>query len=198
MTHNFEPLLEAPGIARELFIACREGVFTLPIHKSNEVAQLAPPISGGAGEVRLGHLSGTKRFFATIEPMHGTNLVVYIASAESGPGASRPRWNRHVLDSSLVDGHALACGDVLSLGRDQIVVGWRGKNRPEGKVGIKLFIPLDPEGGTWKETLVDDNTMACEDLCLADLDGDGRLDIIAAGRATRNLKIFFNQSPTTK
>jgi hypothetical protein len=35
--------------------------------------------------------------------------------------------------------------------------------------------------------------MACEDLCLADLDGNGKLDIIAAGRATKNLKIYLNQ-----
>jgi hypothetical protein len=36
--------------------------------------------------------------------------------------------------------------------------------------------------------------MACEDLQLADLDADGQLDIVAAGRATHNLKIYFNQS----
>jgi hypothetical protein len=35
--------------------------------------------------------------------------------------------------------------------------------------------------------------MACEDACLADLDGDGKLDIIAAGRATKNVKIYFNE-----
>jgi AcrR family transcriptional regulator len=31
-----------------------------------------------------------------------------------------------------------------------------------------------------------------EDLQLADLDGDGKLDIIAAGRATKNVKVYFN------
>jgi hypothetical protein len=34
--------------------------------------------------------------------------------------------------------------------------------------------------------------VAVEDLKLADLDGDGRLDIIAAGRQTKNVRIFFN------
>ena len=29
---------------------------------------------------------------------------------------------------------------------------------------------------------------------LADLNGDGRLDIIAAGSATKNLKIYWNES----
>ncbi len=41
--------------------------------------------------------------------------------------------------------------------------------------------------------MVDDNKMACEDLTVADLDGDGKIDIIAAGRATKNLKIYWNQ-----
>jgi hypothetical protein len=97
------------------------------------------------------------------------------------------------VDESLVDGHALACGDLAGIGRDQIVVGWRAMNRPGAKVGIKLLTPLDTTGSKWQSTLVDDNTMACEDLCLADLDGNGRLDIIAAGRATKNVKIYLNQ-----
>jgi hypothetical protein len=30
-------------------------------------------------------------------------------------------------------------------------------------------------------------------LCLADLNGDGKLDnVVASGRATKNLKIYFN------
>lgn len=40
--------------------------------------------------------------------------------------------------------------------------------------------------------LADDDTMACEDLCLADLNGDGKLDIVAAERATKNVMVYFN------
>ena len=90
------------------------------------------------------------------------------------------------------EGHAIACGDLLGAGYDQIVIGWRGKN-DDGKVGIKLFVPLDPEAKTWQQTVLDDSTMACEDLCLADLNGDGKLDIVASGRATKNVKVYFNQ-----
>ena len=192
-THNFDPVQWDEDEAQELLIAGKEGVHVLNWSAADnalKLTQLSGTESGGAGEVRLGKLSGGKKFFAAVEPMHGTNLVVYTAP---GRDDGKTLWTRHVLDSSLVDGHALACGDLAGSGRDQIVVGWRAMNKPGVKVGLKLFTPLDDAGENWQPTLIDDNTMACEDLCLADLDGDGKLDIIAAGRATKNVKIYFNQ-----
>jgi hypothetical protein len=35
--------------------------------------------------------------------------------------------------------------------------------------------------------------MACEDFKVADLNGDGKPDIIAAGRATKNLIVYWNE-----
>jgi hypothetical protein len=52
---------------------------------------------------------------------------------------------------------------------------------------------MDKEGKRWQATTLDDNGIACEDLCLADLNGDGKLDIVASGRATKNVKIYLNQ-----
>ena len=40
-----------------------------------------------------------------------------------------------------------------------------------------------------------ESRMATEDLRLGDLNGDGRLDIVAAGRATKNLKVYWNEPP---
>jgi hypothetical protein len=121
--------------------------------------------------------------------MHGHQLVVYTEPPSPDPGRL---WTRHVIDATLKEGHALACGDLLGSGSDQIAIGWRAKDAME-KVGIKLFIPNDPDGKQWSQTPLDDNGMACEDLCLADLNGDGKLDIVASGRATRNVKIYFNE-----
>jgi hypothetical protein len=189
MTHNFDPVQWDDDAAEETLIAAREGVSVVNwVDGALKRTQLSGTESGGAGEVRLGKLAGGKRFFATVEPMHGTNLVVYTAPSSEGS-----LWQRNVLDSSLVDGHALACGDLAGNGSDQVVVGWRAMGKTNVKVGIKLFSALDSQGSKWKQTLVDDNTMACEDLCLADLDGNGKLDIVAAGRATKNLKIYLNE-----
>jgi hypothetical protein len=191
-THNFDPVAWDADPAQEMLIGGKEGVFLFdPGTGQPTMTQISGTDSGGAGEVRAGRLGGGRRFVATIEPMHGNNLVVY--TRPPAPAGARALGTRNVLDDSLVDGHALACGDLSGLGRDQIVAGWRAMNRPGVKVGIKLFTPLDAEGKQWKQTLVDDNTMACEDLCLADLDGNGKLDIVAAGRATKNLKVYFNQ-----
>ena len=187
-THNFEPVGWDKDSEQEILLAGQEGVFLLNEAKEKWSArQLTGNESDGAGEVRLGRLGNNKKFIATVEPMHGTNLVIYTKGEAK-------LWTRNVLDSSLNDGHALACGDLAGVGSDQIVVGWRAMGKAGAKVGIKLFAAKDAAGQSWEQMLVDDNGMACEDLCLADLNGDGRLDIIAAGRATKNVKVYFNEA----
>jgi len=191
-THNLDPVQWDNDPEDELLLASLEGVFLLDRTSDGaKFTQLSGTESGGSGEVRLGTLPG-QRFFATVEPMHGTNLVAYLEPARA-TGEKGTRWTRQVLDSTLVDGHALACGDLAGIGRDQIVVGWRAMGKAGAKVGIRLFTP-DATGQQWTRSVVDDNQMACEDLCLADVNADGRLDIIAAGRATKNVKIYFNES----
>jgi len=143
------------------------------------------------GEVRAGRKGKDLDFIAAIEPMHGTNLVVYTRPSKGSPDFS----SRKLLDDTLVDGHALACGNLTGTAsaRDQIVVGWRAMNKPGTRVGIKIF--QDQGDGNWKPTLLDDNEMACEDLMLADLNEDGKMDVVAAGRATKNVKIYLNETP---
>ncbi|MBE7503444.1 MAG: VCBS repeat-containing protein [Verrucomicrobiales bacterium] len=195
LTHNFDVVPGSQHSGEDLLVAAREGVFHFRSEGDrwrreqrigNDEGKTA---FTGAGEVRQGRRRSGP-FIATIEPMHGHQVVVYTPAAADDPS---PLWRRTVLDESLIQGHALACGDLLGLGADQIVVGWRG-NRPGDRVGIKLFVSLDDAGAVWKSFPVDENQMACEDLCLADLDGDGRLDIVASGRATRNLKVYFNRT----
>jgi hypothetical protein len=131
--------------------------------------------------------TGGDKVLATVEPMHGNTLAIYYKLSD----VTHPQ--RVVLDTTLEDGHALACGDLLGLGRDQIIVGWRAMQNKLAKVGIKMFVP-DEKGDKWTQHLIDDNTMSCEDLVLADLNGDGKSDIIASGRRTKNVVIYWNES----
>jgi hypothetical protein len=181
-THNFDVR------GGSVWVASKEGVYM--IRNNAAPVRIAANDVGGFGEVRAGNQVGdiAVTFLAAIEPMHGTNLAIF------SPPLTDGLYSRRVLDSSLADGHALACGDLLGLGRDQIVAGWRAMGNPKARVGIKLYTPLANDLKEWRATLVDDNGMACEDLCLADLNGDGKLDIIAAGRATKNVKVYFNEA----
>jgi hypothetical protein len=195
LTHNFD-VVSGPGQGAQsmdtLLLASKEGIRSIDAPANRAVPQSINSI--GAGEVRNGALPGGARFITTIEPMHGNQLVVY--RAPNTQYSSGDDWTdrRSVLDEKLVQGHGLATGDLLGMGGDQVVVGWRGG--PGGaKVGIKLYVPVDARGETWRlHALVDDNTMACEDLKVADLNGDGRLDIVAAGRATKNVIIYWNET----
>jgi hypothetical protein len=188
-THNFE----APG--KTIWVGAAEGIFEIDrsagAGSGVQIRQLATNNVGGVGEVRAGEIAGRFAFLAGIEPMHGTNIAVFTPPHADAPAGAL--WERRVLDSSLADGHALACGDLLRLGRDQIIVGWRAMGS-KAKVGVKMLTPVANDLKEWRTTILDDNGMACEDLCLADLNGDDKLDIIAAGRATKNVKIYFNES----
>jgi hypothetical protein len=186
MTHNFEVVPRSGDAGEKLYIGGRQGVKMVSTHDGEWKENAAGHIRGidrGIGEIRYGRLGGID-FLTTIEPMHGNEVAVYLLGDE-------PR--RHLLDNGLNQGHALAAHDLLGLGRDQVVAGWRNPDE-DGKVGIKLYVPADETGSHWEKYLIDDNTMAAEDLVVADLDGNGRPDIIAAGRATNNLIIYWNKT----
>ncbi len=175
LTHNFDVITANGG--ETILLAGKEGLRSI---ESSGRTVLQPAGEKGAGEVRTTMAGSKTAFAATIEPMHGNELVVY----RNGKG-------RNVLDSTLREGHALAVADLLDNGTAQIVAGWRLPDA-QGKVGIRLYVP-DSALKNWSAHWIDDNGMACEDLKVADLNGDGKLDIIASGRATHNLKIYWNR-----
>lgn len=183
LTHNFDIVDQS-----DMFLAGKEGVKHFTYQNDSWKSNLLSQLTQSAGEVRQGYLAENDPFLVTVEPMHGNQLVLYQGD-EYG--------ERSMLSDDLAQGHALACADLLGLGRDQILVGWREPNSNK-KVGIKLFVPVDADGDGWMHYWIDENEMACEDLKVADLDQDGDLDIIAAGRATKNLKIYWNQKADTQ
>lgn len=196
VSHNFDPVQWDDDVEEEILVAAREGIFLFDragrgFRKTQLVGQEAGDESfRGASEVRLGrHPRLGTRFLVTVEPFHGNQLVLYTPNETYSP---RSFWRRRVLRSDLRQGHALACADFKGEGSNQIVIGWRGKNAQK-KIGIEILDPHDSSFRTSSIVTVD-NEIACEDLRVADLDGDGRLDIVAAGRATHNLRIYFNRT----
>jgi hypothetical protein len=189
LTHNLD-VISAPS-SESILLGGKEGVKLLRNNGnqwSNSNVNL--PENAGVGELRLGKTSTGNHFLATIEPMHGTTLAAY-EGLNQDIEAKSPK--RHVLNKQLKDGHALAVGDFLGLGWDQIAVGWRIPNEA-GEMGVKLYVPKKGSFSEFEEFWIDKNGMACEDLQAADLDGDGKPELIASGRSTKNLKIYWNKN----
>jgi len=187
LSHNFHTVNWDDDEEEEMIIAGKEGVW----HFDKRNGKWSPRqlTNSFAGEIRDGKLPNGKRFIVAIEPMHGTTAAVY-----SQPDGPQDLWvPLNTLDEALKDGHALAVADFLGVGSDQIVVGWRAMNAP-GVPGIKMFTPLDKDGKRWRETIISSKDVAVEDIKVADLNGDGKVDIVAAARQTKNLVIFFNES----
>lgn len=181
LTHNFD-IIQENGKTKGLYVGGKEGVLFIPnkFTAANR-KQMMRGMDQPVGEIRTAPSKDKNPWIATIQPMHGNRLVVY-----SGPSATPT-----VLDEDLKEGHALATGDFLNTGSNQVVAGWRNPNS-QGKVGIKIYAP--GAAGQWESFWIDENGMACEDLQAADMNGDGKPDIVAAGRATKNLKIYWNET----
>src|SRR5438874_689536 len=149
--------------------------------------QANPKSNRGASEVQLG-IRDRDWFYATIEPWHGHQVVVYSDLRD-----------RHVIDEQLKWGHALECA-ALEDGDNQIVVGVRDNlsDKPGERRGVRIYKALDKEGTKWARHIVEDGGVAVEALAVADLNGDGRPDIVAAGRQTGNVRIYWNEGVKKK
>jgi hypothetical protein len=184
LTHNFHLAESGDKSKNGFYLAGKEGVRFIHEGFDNDSKSSFEKIEGlesGAGEIRTGKLSSNNNFIVTIEPMHGDKVVVY----EKGNTTTRT-----VIDDNVKEGHALAAADFLGTGSDQVVAGWRVPNK-DNVTGIKIYMK---DGATWKSEWVDENGIACEDLQVMDLNNDGKPDIVAAGRATHNLKVYWNRS----
>lgn len=192
--HNHWHLdLNGDGVIDTL-TASREGVTLIERRGSDFTAtrlgagaKANDPNMNGAGEIKTGKLIGGKQFITTVEPMHGTMLSVYTPSQEPNG-----EWERHVIDEGFKRGHALWVADFNGDGSDDIVMGH--SDTPQA-FGVNVYLSEDGSGKNWKKIVVDAGGMATEDIEVADLNGDGRPDIVAGGRATHNVKIYWNQKP---
>jgi hypothetical protein len=134
-------------------------------------ADAKPGTPRGSSEVVRARIGQTE-CWAAIEPWHGNQVVVYLPE--------RDGYRRVLLDDSLSEGHALVAADFDGDGDDEIVAGWRGAGG-----GLVLFDPIPSKPGTFRRIPLD-RDIAIEGAIAVDLNGDGRLDLVAiAGRSNR-------------
>ncbi len=139
------------------------------------------PPRAGASDVALGQLN-QRRILVSVEPWHGNEVVVY---AEEEPGG----WQRRVIFDELTEGHEVCVGDFNGDGRDDIVAGDRAK----GKISsAHIFYAQDDAGAQWHHEVLDHLGMSASGCSVADINSDGRLDIVLIGGATANIKWYEN------
>jgi hypothetical protein len=207
VVHNFEPVFhpeKGQGIA-SILTASYDGVHALWMengkvtehHHLGKGNQDNPKGNRGASEVRRARIGnpekpGRSHVAVAIEPWHGNQVVVY--PIEAAGDETSPRF---VIDDHLRWGHAIQCADLDGADGDEIVIGVRDDPAKGDKFterrGVRIYKNTDGLGEKWERFILEDGGVAVEDLAVADLDGDGKTDVIACGRATKNVRIYWNQ-----
>jgi hypothetical protein len=198
VVHNIEARV-SEGKLGTILAACSEGV-------SGISKSLNPPDwttvrigsdelkSRGASEIKSGQLVDKSWVRGTIEPWHGNEVVLYTPMR-----GKTARAQRIILDDHLRWGHAVWFADLDGDKTDELVIGVRDNPDPKQgdtfteKRGVRIYRNTDGKGLKWDRYILEDGGVAVEDLTVADLDGDGKPDIIAVGRQTGNCRIYWNQ-----
>ena len=141
----------------------------------------------GTSDIKIAH-SGKRRFLVTVEPWHGNEVVVYNDDGKGG-------WTRKVIYDQLTEGHEVCVGDLNGDGRDEIIAG----DRARGKVASShIFYSSDATTTEWHHEELDHMGMSTSGCDVADMNGDGRTDIVMIGGATHNIKWYENLGVTCR
>jgi hypothetical protein len=194
--HNFQPVdLDRDG-KLEVLTASHDGVHVLRRGgdgqwsrlKLGEGNQAKPDSNRGASEIKLGRLKSGQPYIATIEPWHGNQVVVYTPPIDPKDSL----WTRRVIDEELRWGHAVWCADLDGDGDEELIIGVRDRFSDKVGPGVNVYKATDAAATKWQKHVIDNGGVAVEDLAADDLDGDGKIDLVAVGRATKNVRIYWN------
>ena len=147
-------------------------------------------------KVAVGDLNGDGRpdiILAPAELKGGTHRIAwYEAPADAKSGD----WKQHIIEEPVETVvHALAVADFNGDGKLDLVAAWMHQGKSPQEV---IVYWNGGGGGEWKRRVI--STTGSHNVVAADLDGDGRPDILGAnhGGSFQPVEIWFNRTPVSK
>jgi len=185
--HRVRPVKWDTGNREQILVASFEGIVMYRATGTGEAMKFEKVVVSkgheetaprlGASDVGVGMQDG-KRFFASVEPWHGNEVVVYTGSGSS--------WTRRVIYDKVASGHEIAVIDLNGDGRDDLVANDNARgattnnpNAPTGGVHV-FFAPDDAAKGEWTYLRVEDK-LGMNSCVGVDINKDKRNDLVCGG-----------------
>lgn len=186
--HRVRPAMWDNNKREQILVASFEGIvlyrasgsgdalkFEKVVLSSGHDSEKAPRL--GASDVGVGKHDG-RRFFASVEPWHGNEVVVY---TDNGG-----KWIRRVIFDKVASGHEIAVVDLNGDGRDDVVANDNSRgptqNNPNAAPGgvHVLFAPDDAAKGEWQYLRLEDR-LGMNSCVGVDINNDRRNDLVCGG-----------------
>ena len=185
--HRVRPYKWDNGNREQLLIASFEGIVMYRATGSGDNMKFEKVVLSkghqetaprlGASDVGVGTQDG-RRFFASVEPWHGNEVVVYTGSGTN--------WTRRVIYDKVASGHEIAVIDLNGDGRDDIVANDNARGAtpnnptaPAGGVHV-FFAPDDAAKGEWTYVRIEDK-LGMNSCVGVDINKDKRNDLVCGG-----------------
>jgi hypothetical protein len=168
------------GDGREGILASSPaGIHLLQLGKDGawKKIELSPAPATAAAAGWTGVKPARTRFLAAL----ASQVVAYRPDAKG-------KWLRQTVDDTPGEGGAILTADLNADGNDEIIAGQ----------GRALNVYYSNNGKGWAKVPLDNGGIAAADCAVADLNGDGRPDVVCIGSETANLKWYENRGGPRK